>query len=759
MSGFFTSSFVLTEVTTMSVSRAIGSILLFILLTVPGAAHAVQSVADTPFVQEYAEHHRVGKTADENDVRAIAVDKEGRVWAATKAGIYALEKGTWKKTMSQQEAGPTYDVVVDNSGTVWVGAWNGLYRFAKGTLHKVNGISVPIAVLCESKGEVICAGPDGMWRGSGEKWAQMKGNWASSVRAIVPDPHEGIWIATSIGLYHDTDRMDALYHTSDELLSSNLRALAVSSDSRLRIGGTGGIDVYESGKRVAHFTGEQGLPCTDVRCLAFTPGGALWAGTGLGVARYDGKNWSLRHSKRWLPDDDVRDIVIPEHDTAWIATGAGVTTIRGRTMMTLADKADHYLKICLARHVREPYLVERCFLRVPGDTTTFAPMDTDNDGQYTGMYLAMESFRYAVTRDPQARENARKAFHAMEFLQTVTGTQGFVARTVIPSTWARMADPNERISPQEYAERHVIDPRWKKVEPRWRPSADGKWLWKGDTSSDEITGHMFGYLFYYDLAADETEREHVRNLVARIMDYVIDGGFVLKDIDGKATRWAVWSPEKLNRDPDWRPERGVNSVEILSFLKVAYHMTGNEKYQKSYRYLIDKHGYAENTRRAKVTVPSERTHIDDELLALAYPGLLKYETDPELKKIYLEGLNHWYQNIANEYSPFYGFVYGGVVGRDFGFQGCVEFLRDTPLDIVQWTVDNTRREDIKLVRRPELEVLQTDRLLTASERGIIRWDENPWRTIQGDDGRTESSGVFWLLPYWMGRYYGFIEAP
>jgi hypothetical protein len=82
---------------------------------------------------------------------------------------------------------------------------------------------------------------------------------------------------------------------------------------------------------------------------------------------------------------------------------------------------------------------------------------------------------------------------------------------------------------------------------------------------------MFGYLFYYDLVADEAEQEYVSRHIRNIIDYIIDGGFVLKDLDGAHTKWGVWSPEILNKDPDWAPERGINFVEILSYLKLAYH--------------------------------------------------------------------------------------------------------------------------------------------------------------------------------------------
>ena len=51
-------------------------------------------------------------------------------------------------------------------------------------------------------------------------------------------------------------------------------------------------------------------------------------------------------------------------------------------------------------------------------------------------------------------------------------------------------------------------------------------------------------------------------------------------MDGTHIKWGVWAPETLHHDPDWAPERGVNSVEILSFLKLAYHVSGDERYRK-----------------------------------------------------------------------------------------------------------------------------------------------------------------------------------
>ncbi|TKJ39515.1 MAG: regulator [Planctomycetes bacterium B3_Pla] len=717
-------------------------------------------VADTPFVQEYHEAYTIGQESASNDVRAIAVDGAGEVWVGTKTGVYRLDTGKkqWVELMGKAHAGPVYDIVVDHAGTVWVGAWNGMYRSAPDGLKKLEQIDHPITALCAIEDQVIGLGAGGIWRIADDACTYEEIPYSKHFRAVLPDGHSGFWIATGLGLYHHTDAGHKFYQAESELLGPDVQDIAYAPDGSLWIGGLGGITVYKGANRVHNFTPNEGLPSVSIRCVGQGSDGLMWVGTDRGVARYDGRNWSLRHSKRWLLSDDVRDIAFDPEGNAWIATGNGVSAIKRRSM-TLAEKGDYFLDVCLARHVREPGLVEKCLLGAPGDTSTWKPRDDDNDGQYTAMYLAMESFRYAATKDPQAKANAKKAFEALRFLQTVTGTPGFVARTVVPSNWTRMADPNRKISDRQWAEMYVQNPREKRVETRWHPSADGKWLWKGDTSSDEITGHMFGYLFYYDLVADDTERQHAGKHVLKIIDYIIENGYVLKDLDGTHTKWGVWAPERLNDDPDWTPERGVNSVEILSFLKLAYHVSGDLRYQNEYSNLLYKHDYAANVRRAKTYNPTWRTHIDDELLALAYPSLLLHEKDPKLRRLYRESIDHWYAAVKADCSPFFDFIYGACADKAPQLEMSAASLRDASLDLVRWTVDNSRREDISLVRIPEREHLQTNRLLPPSERGVIRWDENPWKAVQGDGGRTESDGVWWLLPYWMGRHYSYIQPP
>ncbi len=756
-------------------------IVVFVSYSPAGQAEAAK---DTAFIQEVHEAYPLPEEAA-NDVRALAVDGDGVVWAATKAGVWVLADKTWKGAPGDVK-GTSFDVATDLTGRIWVASWEGLFATDDGKLVKVVEVEGPIGALCPTGYGVMAAGPDGVWTAESGPWRKETGAWPTSIRAVAIDPTTGLWLATGMGLYNHTAHGDRYYHDPDEILTGALTSAAFGPEGRLWVGGLGGVEVFDSDKSVARFTTADGLPTAVVQSLAFGPEGRLWVGTSRGLTRYDGRAralrdrgrplsddernvvfsasqhdnmfWSLRHSRRWLLSDNVRDVTFGPDGTAWIATDAGVSAIRPRTM-TLAEKAAEFHETCEARHVREPGLVEKCRLNTPGDLSTWEPMDDDNDGQYTAMYLAAESFRYAVTQDPDAREKAKRAFHALEFLQTATGTDGFVARSAIPVSWNRMADANEPITPERQAVGRVEDPRWKPVEQRWRPTVDGQWLWKGDTSSDEITGHFYGYYIYYILAADDAEKERVRSLVHRIMDYIIAGGLNLNDLDGTHTRWAVWAPDRLNGDPNWRAERGINSQEILSFLKATYAITGDAKYEEKYRELIDEQGYGENARRAKTYAPSERTHIDDELLALTFNVLLEQEKDPATLAIFKESLDWWYKGLAQDQSPFFNFLYGALGGKNFGLEAGIEYLRDAPLDLIDWTVDNSQREDIRLLRAPEIEPLQTDRLLPPSERAVIRWDRNPWNATGGSDGTNEQSPTAWLLPYWMGRYYGFIAAP
>lgn len=730
-------------------------------------AQKASPLPDTPFYQDVHESYPLATPA-ENDLRALVLDADSRLWAATGAGVRYLEHGQWKTPTGGAALGPTYCLYRDMQDTIWIGTWNGLYR---GTPEKVfpGGIEgTPISAIrgqrrSDPSSEVLfAAGVQGIWRGANGTWVKIPGRWNTAIRTILPTPDNNLWIGTASGLYRQELTGDhpasVRYSKPDVLLSSDIYALALLRDGAVCIGSSGGIDFYRSATWFRSLSAREGMPNHRVRAIAQDGEGRLWVATKLGVARYDGRRWSLRHSRRWLQSDDVRDVVVAPDGTAWIATAAGVDAIRRRSM-TLSDKAAYFLQALRARHIRPPGLVGPAVLVTPGDLSHSFIEDDDNDGEHTGMYCAMESFRYAVTKAPDARENAGAAFHALQQLQQVTGTPHFIARSMLPIDTPPRHEVDRIFTPEEIAETHRTDPREKIIEKRWVPSHDGKWRWKRDASSDEVDGHLFGYATYFDLAADAAEKRLVADQVDRIVGGIVDHGYVLQDIDGKGTRWGNWSPESLNADPNWYEERPGNSVEIISYLGVAYAMTGKARYRAAAETLLTRHGYRQNMRLTSFDTPSERTHIEDELLSIVYPNLMTHLIFPSLRTTAETSMRRWHRTAAPDGIPFYDFVYNHFSGRTVALDRAVETLRDWPLDMIEWTVDNSQREDVVKDTTPGGDEGRLTRILPRSEMGNCGWDQEPYRAVIGMDGQREDKPLDWLLAYWMGRYYGLLAAP
>jgi ligand-binding sensor domain-containing protein len=304
-------------------------------------------IPDTPFIQEFHQPYPIPGEPASKDVRSVAVDGEGNVWAATQAGSFRLDptQGQWQQMMPKHEIGPCFTVQTGPDGRVWTGAWNGLYSTAGSTIKREREIDQPITAVCTRQQEGLCLGPDGMWCKSGEGWQEKPLPYSRQIRALLSDQRGGYWIATGMGLYHQTAERTQLFQSEPDLLSPSVTALAYDAHGHLWIGGLGGITVFQDRRRVAQFTAAEGLPSIDVQAVTRAPDGTMWVGTKTGIARFDGKSWSLRHSRRWLLDDDVRDIVFAPDGTAWIATAKGVSAIRRREL-TLAQKEAYFRRMC-----------------------------------------------------------------------------------------------------------------------------------------------------------------------------------------------------------------------------------------------------------------------------------------------------------------------------------------------------------------------------------------------------------------------------
>ncbi|BCS34885.1 hypothetical protein TBR22_A41110 [Luteitalea sp. TBR-22] len=564
-------------------------------------------------------------------------------------------------------------------------------------------------------------------------------------------------------------------------------AIAWDGAGRLWVATSQGVAAREADGGWRFVDPARGLPVLGITSMAGIPEGGVWVGTATGAIRLGADGViEYRQGRRWLPHDEIRAVVVDAAGTAWFETPAGVGGIAAAPA-TLAQKAAAYDADIDRYHRRTPYgYVVEAHLRTPGDRSTAYTVDNDNDGLWTGMYGAAQAFAWAATRNEAARQRARRAFEALRFLVDVTrgGTpapdDGFPARSILPTSGP---DPNRTTYTPEADRRHrERDAHWKVLTPRWPRSADGQWFWKADTSSDELDGHYFFYALYHDLVArDEAERAEVAAVVRRITDHLLAHDFTLTDHDGTPTRWAQFGPAALNLSPRWVEERGLNSLSMLTYLRVAHHVTGDARYDAAARELVSRHGYAMNLVFPKYTAGvGGGNQSDDEMAFMNYYHLLKYEPDPAVRAVAARSLRDYWRLERPERNPLFAIVAAvSLRGREhtdaFGTESLalsddewvpdtIDTLRRFPVDLVDHGLRNSHRLDVQPLPahvRPEggraVGLRARDgKVLPVDERMVFHWNVDPYALDHTGRGARLADGTSYLLPYYMALHHGVI---
>ncbi len=552
------------------------------------------------------------------------------------------------------------------------------------------------------------------------------------------------WILTKTGLLTFTP---ASLDLTKVLEGENFTAFDFDGKSKIRVGSSEGYQEWDPATKKPEMKTQ--LPATDITTVKAI-GDKTWFGTSQGAFSVDTKGKiDYYYGERWLPGNEVVDIAEGPESSVLILTKSGLARLHFK-QMTLHDKALFYDKQVRQRHIRNGFNATQVGMD-KGNLSTGYMQDSDNDGLWTSMYLAGEIFRYQVTKDPEALQNCRESLDAMERLYTINPVAGFPSRS--------------------FERRGYIDQLGN--PDRWQHTDHPDWDWKATTSSDEAIGHIFAFGAMAELMNDPNLKQRAIVLIDTLMGHIVDNDLYLIDFDGKPTQWGKWNPAYVNGFPTNVGDRKLNSSNITAMLQTAYHFTKKEKYKEKALELMQAHGYLENLMRPMAEIgqaPDSAgalaanlsegwNHSDDEMYFLGYWGLYRYAFNDTLRAKYKQAiLDHW-QAERPEKEGAWNIFTALTETPNFDLPEAVWYLKEYPLDMIDWEVKNSHRKDIKIID-PNFRRQTTAEVLPPDERPIRRHNANTFQLDSNGNGASEhSAGDIWLLPYWMGRWLGVISAP
>jgi len=429
----------------------------------------------------------------------------------------------------------------------------------------------------------------------------------------------------------------------------------------------------------------------------------------------------------------------------------------------------------------------------------------ENDGLWTGLYIASQAFRYAVTREPGVLDHLRVLMDGFERGMKITGDPGVFTREYITPGLTGMACPTD---PSAYIpDVEKDDNKWVKIDTDGTvlvydptaaaftrtshkvPAEYAGYCWLDNVSKDEYAGHMMGLGTLLKLVDDPGIHARAEALAEQVADHLMRNRMVFIDWDGRITEHGRLWPTAIDDFPDFNAILGLNHVKIGAVasgradLRQFYDDCLLQKsgptnciqrfpsVEKPYTYWLNATG---------LYVGHDACMSNWNNLGMEFSAILTlvwYEQDPSTRaelQSFLE--NKMYRNhdnireMARQGNAAWSFVEAAMKSEGPGSTG-------PDYDAVHTGVC-ALREFPESKARPELHVgedlFPTDLSCESRFDGVFLthdavpvWERCPrnftWWAIPYEhqdctaDPTEIAQPADYLLAYWMGRYFGFID--
>lgn len=339
---------------------------------------------------------------------------------------------------------------------------------------------------------------------------------------------------------------------------------------------------------------------------------------------------------------------------------------------------------------------------------------------WTGHYLAAQSFRYGATRSPEALAEANRALRHLETLGSITGT-GLLARCAFPANWehaGRVADEEKR-------------------NGLAGGSVDGEqWLWVGNTSRDQYSGVFFGLTAAWNLIPEPEMQARVARLTTSLLDFLLDHGWFVVMPDGSV------STTFLHR-----------ADQQLSLLKLGRRVNP-ARFENRYKSLANSAAWTVSVPLATESSDPHGAYFKFNLNYINFWNLLTSGDNSFVRNGYKNAYDIMRRATAGHGNAHFNLIDRAINGpnaaRDEETRRLLDEWLERPLR--DFVVD-LRGEVAQCGDRACTPIPVTRRVATD-----FLWQRSPFQLTGGGNGYIESSGLDYLLPYWMARYYGIISS-
>lgn len=333
---------------------------------------------------------------------------------------------------------------------------------------------------------------------------------------------------------------------------------------------------------------------------------------------------------------------------------------------------------------------------------------------WTGHYLAAEAFRYQVTKSADALNNVKQAVAGIKSLLDVTGTN-LLARCLVP-----LNSPYAAGIQSEEAANGIYT------------NSSAGYFWVGNTSRDQYMGVIFGLGVAYDMVSDAGVQSSISQIAAQLIGFLTGHAWTIVMPDGTASTTFLIRPD-----------------QILTLLQVGRHVNPSAF---STDYTVQ-----EVLLAASVLAPigvdaaSDSSYFKFNLDYISFYNLIRLESGPA-KSIYQDAYKVLRGATANDQNAMFDLVDRALNGPNAARDAEALALAN------EWLQRPSRDNAVNLQGVVPVCGTQACQPIPVALRppDEYLWEESPFQLAGGGSGIIETAGIDYILPYWMGRYYGVI---